>query len=89
MPEIQSNGSQREGRPFPWRCPKCRQNEVRLTHVAYQTERLHDGRLVAVQIPNLEVPQCGNCGELVFNYPADEQVLAAVKAQAAVLQPTG
>ena len=50
--------------------------------VPYHTERLHEGRLISVDIPDLRVPQCGNCGELVFNYSADEQILAAVNAQA-------
>ena len=36
-----------------------------------------------MDIPQLEIPQCGKCGELVFNYTADEQILAAVKAKAA------
>ncbi|MBI2806483.1 MAG: hypothetical protein HYX68_15995 [Planctomycetes bacterium] len=49
--------------------------------IRYQTERLHEGCLVAVDIPNLEVPKCANCGEQVFNYTTDEQILAAVCAQ--------
>src|SRR5438093_1438949 len=44
-------------------------------------------RLIVVDIPHLNVPKCSNCGELVFNYGADEQILDAVKAQAAVLAP--
>jgi len=84
MPEPQTNGaSQTNGRPFPWICPRCRKKEVGLATIAYQTERLHEGRLVAVEIPDLEVPKCASCGELVFNYTADEQILTAVKAQAA------
>lgn len=84
MREPQSNGTQQTaGRPFPWFCPRCRKKEVRLATISYRTERLHEGRLVAVDIPQLEVPQCANCGELVFNYAADDQILAAVKAQAA------
>jgi hypothetical protein len=76
------------GRPFPWVCPKCRKKEVRLATICYRMERLHEGRLVAVEIPDLRVPKCANCGELVFNYTADEQILAAVKAQAAALAAT-
>jgi hypothetical protein len=87
MPKPQTNGTQRAGRPFPWFCPKCRKKEVRPATIAYQTERLHDGRLIAVDIPHLEVPKCSNCGELVFNYVADEQILEAVKAQSATLHP--
>jgi len=39
--------------------------------------------MIAVEVPQLQVPQCASCGELVFNYSADEQILEAVKAQAA------
>jgi predicted nucleic-acid-binding Zn-ribbon protein len=86
MPETPINGNQHAtGRSFPWICPKCRKKEVRPATVAYQTERLYKGALVAVAIPNLTVPKCDNCGELVFNYAADEQILAATKAQAAAL----
>jgi hypothetical protein len=88
MPESQVNGTpQPAGRPFRWFCPRCRKKEVRLATVAYQTERLYNGRLIAVDIPNLDVPKCANCGELVFNYGADEQILDAVKTQAAVPHP--
>jgi hypothetical protein len=84
MPDPQTNGPQQPtGRPFPWVCPKCRKKEVRLATIPYHAERLHEGRLVSVDIPLLEVPQCRQCGELVFNYTADNQILAAVRAQAA------
>jgi hypothetical protein len=60
---------------------------VRPATISYDTERLHEGRLISVHIPQLHVPKCANCGELVFNYIADEQILDAVKAQAAVGNP--
>jgi hypothetical protein len=89
MPEPQANGIQPAvGRPFPWFCPRCRKKEVRPATISYDTERLHEGRLIAVNIPDLAVPKCSNCGELVFNYTADEQILDAVKTQAAAPQPT-
>lgn len=75
------------GRPFPWSCPQCRRKDVRPTTISDQTERLHEGRLIAVDIPHFVVPKCTNCGELVFNYVADEQILEAIKAQAASPQP--
>ncbi len=85
MPKSENNGAEdrQGGRPFPWVCPHCRKKDVRPTTITYRTERLYDGRLIVVNIPNLEVPKCASCGELVFNYAADEQIIAAVKAQAA------
>jgi hypothetical protein len=84
MPEPRVSGTQQPtGRAFSWFCLSCRKKEVRPALIAYHTERLYEGRLVAVDIPALLVPKCANCGELVFNYAADEQILDAMKAQAA------
>jgi hypothetical protein len=84
MLETPANGTPRAiGRPFPWVCPRCRKKEVRLATIAYHGERLVEGQLVGVDIPDLSVPQCANCGELVFNCTADEQILHAVRAKAA------
>ena len=64
-------------KPFPWRCPKCRQPTVNRVTIPYRCQRSHNGRVVAVEIPDLAVPRCSNCGELVFDYAADEQIRAA------------
>jgi putative zinc finger/helix-turn-helix YgiT family protein len=47
----------------------------------------HDGRTYVVEVPALLVPRCGHCGELVFNYPAEEQVRRALRARLGVLTP--
>ena len=84
MPEPEvTNGRPPAGRPFPWHCPRCRRQEVWLVKIPYQTQRLHEGQLVTVDIPELAVPRCRNCGELVFNYSADEQIARALQAQLA------
>jgi len=54
---------------------------VQLARIPYHAERLCGGQIIAVDIPELEVPRCANCGELVFNYTAEEQILRAVQAQ--------
>jgi hypothetical protein len=83
MSDTETNGvPQAAGRPFPWHCPRCRRKEVRPTTIPYHAERLYEGRLIAVDIPQLLVPRCGHCGELVFNYLADEAILKAVEMQA-------
>jgi hypothetical protein len=45
------------------------------------------GRVIDVEIPDLQVPKGANCGELVFNYAADERIRQVAKAQAAALHP--
>jgi hypothetical protein len=66
-------------RTFPWRCPRCRQKEVRRTSIPYQCQRLHHGRSVTLSIPQLAVPRCANCGQLVFDYLAEEQINRAFR----------
>lgn len=68
-------------RPFPWHCPKCRQKEVRREAISYQCQRIHDGQPVTIDVTDLKVPRCGNCGELVFDYFAEEQINAAYGRQ--------
>jgi hypothetical protein len=79
MPELETaRPPQTRGRPFPWYCPRCRQKEVRLATIPYKGVRTFEGRDCTVDIPKLAVPQCGNCGEVVFNYAAEEQIIQAL-----------
>jgi hypothetical protein len=73
-----------EGRPFPWFCPNCRRKEVRRQTIPYRCELLDNGQPVSVFVPDLAVPKCGNCGELVFDYLADEQLNQAFLAKTRV-----
>src|SRR5262245_2739677 len=68
-------------RPFPWFCSRCRRQEVRRTRIPYQCQRLYKGQPLTIVIPDLAVPQCGHCGELEFDYVAEEQINQAYKTQ--------
>lgn len=82
MPEqVSSLEKQPAEKPFPWRCPKCGQRMVTRVTMPYRCQRTHGGRVVTVEVPNLAVPRCSNCGEVVFDYAADEQIRAAFRAQ--------
>lgn len=74
-------------RPFPWHCPKCRKKEVRPALVSYRCDMTHDGQLHTVEVPQLSVPRCGNCGELVFNDDAEAQIRRALRTQLRLLTP--
>ena len=74
-----------QGRPFPWQCPECGKKEVRPATVPHTSQIKHDGRLYTVEIPMLCVPQCGACGELVFDNDADEQIAQALREQLGLL----
>jgi hypothetical protein len=73
-PTPSGNGADIPERPFPWRCPRCRKKAVRRAAVAYQCQRKHQGATVTVAVPALAVPQCAECGELVFDYVAEAQI---------------
>jgi hypothetical protein len=51
---------------------------VRPATIPYHGVRTFEGRDYTVDIPELAVPQCGNCGEVVFNYAAEEQIIQAL-----------
>jgi hypothetical protein len=70
-----------QGRPFPWFCPNCRRQEVRRVTIPYQCQRFDNGQPITVVLSALEVPRCGNCGELVFAYDTEEQINHAYRAQ--------
>lgn len=89
MPEQQAMTMEaRTGpRPFPWYCPKCRNREVRPALISYRCEMAHDGQLHSVEVPQLTVPRCGHCGELVFNDDAEAQIRRALRKQLRLLTP--
>jgi hypothetical protein len=78
-PLTATNEVDAKERPFPWRCPRCREKAVRREKLAYQCKRTHGEAVVTLSIPDLEVPKCGNCGELVFDYVAEEQINQAYR----------
>ena len=75
-PEIENSYSPvlSHGKPFPWICPECGRREVQPASISYATEIKHDARLHRLEIPDLMVPRCGACGELVFDNRADQRV---------------
>ncbi len=86
-PERETNGHEQPGQPFPWHCPRCRRPAVRPATVPYHAERLHEGRLVTVDVPQLVVPKCDNCGEVVLDRAAEERLIKATAAQAQATDP--
>ncbi len=79
-----SGAAQTPARPFPWFCPKCRRKAVRRVTIPYRCERLHNGHPITVVLENFSVPRCDHCGELVFDYDAEQQIKEALAAT-----PTG
>jgi len=74
-------------RPFPWRCVKCLKKEVYPATIPYTTEVTHEGRLIEIKLPVLEIPRCLSCGELVFTNHVDEQIGEALRTHLQMLTP--
>jgi DNA-binding transcriptional regulator YiaG len=74
-------------RPFPWRCPNCRQKEVYRSPHPYEAEVKHDGRVYKLSLPSLQAPKCRACGEVLFDDAVDEQVNEALRAKIGLLDP--
>jgi putative zinc finger/helix-turn-helix YgiT family protein len=89
MPEQQAMTTEvrTSSRPFPWYCPKCRNKEVRPALISYRCDMAHDGQLHSVEVPQLTVPRCGHCGELVFNDDAEAQIRRVLRKQLHLLTP--
>lgn len=74
-------------RPFPWRCPACRAKAVEPASVSYKAPFRHDGKERLVEVPSLRIPKCRQCGELVFDNEADEQVANAFRRDMGMMLP--
>lgn len=55
--------------------------------MAYRARASHDGRLYELDIQDFRIPQCSNCGELVFTNQTDAQITQALRAQLRLLTP--
>ncbi len=69
-------------RPFPWRCRAsgCGNWSVVLAKIEYYITTERGGVLLDVRIPELEIPKCKDCGELVFTDAVDDQIEEVIEA---------
>lgn len=73
--------------PFPWLCPRCGQASINPIVTAYETAKKHEGVTYEFAASNVEVYQCGECGEQLFDSQAGDQIQAAFRAKLGLLQP--
>src|SRR6266540_3203215 len=74
-------------KPFPWRCGHCQEKAVYRETIAYSLPCDYDGREYIVTVPDLVVPKCRNCGELLFDQAANEGITDALREQLGLLKP--
>jgi putative zinc finger/helix-turn-helix YgiT family protein len=72
---------------FPWKCGACGERAIvrKVTH--YTVQYGHDGRTYTVNVPDLEVPTCENCGEMAFDSRATLRIDQAFRDQIGLLAP--
>lgn len=78
---------QQQRRAFPWRCSNCGKRDVHLATIHHTAEVKHDNRLYTIDLPQLEVPKCSSCGEVVFDDMADDQISQGLRSQLGLLTP--
>ena len=74
-------------KPYPWKCPTCREKSVQPAVVDYRASLQHDGIPCDIQIAQLSVPRCERCGALVMIDSACKAVSDALRDAAGVLKP--
>ena len=74
-------------RPFPWKCPTCQERTIVRMTTSYSVECAHDGRTYTVMIPDLAVPRCPNCGDMIFDSPATRRIEDALREMVRLLSP--
>lgn len=74
-------------KPFPWKCGTCGERAIVRKVIPYSLQYGYDGRAYTVSIPDLAVPCCENCGEMVFDSPANQRIDQAFREQIGLLSP--
>jgi HTH-type transcriptional regulator/antitoxin MqsA len=78
-PKRKADRQQRD-RPFPWRCPRClREDAVDLQTMPYTATIAHDGREYTLEIPEIQIPQCRSCKELILTHRVEERIRDALR----------
>src|SRR5262245_1804848 len=68
-------------------CGKCGKREVAIAVVPYSVEYDDEGQKIVVNIPDLSVPRCANCGTLSIDQDAANQIGEAYRNQIGLLAP--
>lgn len=79
----------RRDKPFPWRCWKCREKAVNREAIPYESGGWHEGVWRPFTMAALVAPRCGNCGEILIDDAADEQIERAFQAHVQSLPVAG
>jgi hypothetical protein len=76
-----------KSRPFPWLCPNCVTKTVVPTVIDHTFKVKHDGAIHELHLPEIEVPRCRTCGELIITTAVDERVNDVLRERLHLLTP--
>jgi len=72
---------------YPVRCTKCENISVAPTEIPYRVTHIHDGVEHDIEIPNLPVLKCQNCGRVLYIDKTDAMISDAIRKAANLLSP--
>jgi putative zinc finger/helix-turn-helix YgiT family protein len=84
---VRINMNNTAKKPFPWKCPVCKEKAVREAIVNHVVKVEHDGRTYSVKVDGLKTPRCDKCGEICPDAEAYEQITLAFLDLAKLLTP--
>jgi len=73
--------------PFPRHCSRCGRETVVPVTIDFRTTMRYEGRAYEVEVASLEVQQCGDCGQRLFDVDAGGRISAAFRAKLGLLHP--
>jgi putative zinc finger/helix-turn-helix YgiT family protein len=74
-------------RDYSTKCSKCGERAVVLATVPYVVQVDNDGRKYDIAIPDLVVPRCAKCGNIVLHGEANSRITAEFRKIAGLLTP--
>ena len=82
-----SNAEPHQGAAVPLALRELRRAGGRGETLPYSTVVQYDGRGYTVDVPEFRVPRCKNCGAMVFDDSANDQITEALRRQVGLLPP--
>lgn len=78
---------QQKCKPYPWKCPECKQKEIHPVTEPYETVYWHYGIEYPIYVKSLEFAKCKNCGIEVLENEAWETITTEFRKVAGLLSP--
>jgi DNA-binding transcriptional regulator YiaG len=81
------NRSSRGRKPYPWTCGNCRKKAVYEGVTDYEHDLDFEGRTYHIALPGLKSPRCRECGTVLLDSDANEQITLEFFRLAGLLTP--